>query len=81
MGSVEFGQYLRRLRVSNGLSQFQLGKLVGVSDRAVSKWENGISMPKSSVVYRLSEVLFVSNDELMSEMYKDNKVKKEKVNK
>lgn len=76
MDDFEFGQYLRRLRISNGLSQFQLGKLVGVSDRAVSKWENGISKPKASIILKLCNTLSVSADDLLKNM-PDDKNKKE----
>ena len=69
MKEKEFGSHLRSLREKKGLSQFQLGKLVGVSDKAVSKWENGYAKPKSSVLLRLSEVLSVSVEELLKDMY------------
>lgn len=69
MKDKEFGNYIRTLRERKGLSQFQLGKLVGVSDKAVSKWENGYAKPKSSIVLRLSEVFSVSADVLLKEMY------------
>lgn len=69
MENKGFGEYLRSLREKKGLSQFQLGKLVGVSDKAVSKWENGYSKPKSNIVLRLSEVLNVSTETLLKKMY------------
>lgn len=69
MGNNEFGEYLRKLRESKKLSQFQLGKLVGVTDKAVSKWENGYSRPKSNIILKLGEVLSVSADELLTKMY------------
>ena len=49
-----------------GLSQYQLGVLVGVSDKAVSKWENGASKPRIGTIRKLSEVLDVSVDELLT---------------
>ncbi len=64
-----FGEHLRRLRETKGLSQFQLGKLVGVSDKAVSKWENGYAKPKGSLILKLSEILSVSVEQLLKEMY------------
>ena len=69
MENREFEDYLRTLREAKGLSQFQLGKLVGVSDKAVSKWENGYSKPKNSTVLKLSEVLSVSVEQLLIYMY------------
>ena len=69
MENKEFGDYLRSLREAKKLSQFQLGKLVGVSDKAVSKWENGYSKPKNSAILKLSEVLSVSAEQLLRNMY------------
>ena len=69
MGSREFGEYLRKLREAKRLSQFQLGKIIGVKDKAVSKWENGYSYPKNIYILRLSETLNVSTTELLSRMY------------
>ncbi len=66
MRDYRFGTFLRELRVQTGLSQYQLGMLVGVSDKAISKWENGISKPKSRILYRLSEILGVRVDTLLS---------------
>ena len=42
-----FPQKLKALRKQNHLSQSQFGEQVGVSNRAVSKWENGESMPST----------------------------------
>lgn len=43
MRDYAFGNLVTKLRTELGFSQFQLGKLIGVSDKAVSKWENGVS--------------------------------------
>ena len=66
MKDYSFGNYICALRTGLGLSQFQLGTLVGVSDKAVSKWENGDAKPRISTCYRLAEVLGVSINELLS---------------
>ena len=66
MKDYSFGNYICALRMGLGLSQFQLGTLVGVSDKAVSKWENGDAKPRISTCYRLAEVLGVSINELLS---------------
>ena len=46
MKDDRFGNDICALRTGLGLSQFQLGTLVGVSDKAVSKWENGDAKPR-----------------------------------
>ncbi len=69
MRDYSFGNFLHELRVRRGLTQYQLGALVGVSDKAVSKWENGSSKPQSNILYELSEVLGISVDELLTCKY------------
>lgn len=66
MRDYSFGNYISVLRERRGLSQFQLGALVGVSDKAVSKWENGVSKPRIGTVTKLAEVLDVCVDELLT---------------
>ena len=66
MRDYEFGNYIRRCRKAKGLSQFQLGMLLGVTDRAVSKWENGISKPRAELFGKLSRILEIRVEELIS---------------
>ena len=66
MRDYSFGNFISALRERQGLSQYQLGALVGVSDKAVSKWENGASVPRIGTIKKLSEVLEVSVDELLT---------------
>lgn len=61
-----FGDFLRIKRQQCGLSQYQLGMLLKVSDKAVSKWENDLARPKSQLLYRLSVILGVTVDELLT---------------
>lgn len=61
-----FGNLITALRTERGFSQFQLGKLLGVSDKAVSKWENGNAKPRIATCYRLADILGISLDELLS---------------
>ena len=66
MRDYSFGNFISALRVRRGLSQYQLGALVHVSDKAVSKWENGASKPRMNTMVKLAEVLDVSVDELLT---------------
>ena len=81
MGNREFGEYLRSMREAKGLSQFQLGKMVGVSDKAVSKWENGYANPTNIFIPRLSKLFGVSTDELFDKMYSSGKKEKTEIGK
>ena len=66
MRDYEFGNTIAALRCKQGFSQYQLGKLVGVSDKAVSKWENGSAKPKMSTCRKLAQVFGITLDELLS---------------
>lgn len=60
------GQTIKRLREANGLTQNQLGQCIGVSGKAVSKWETLKGLPDISLIEPLSRALGVSVMELMS---------------
>ena len=47
------------------MSQYQLGRLLGVSDKAVSKWETGLSSPNSKLLFRICDALCLSPNELI----------------
>ena len=69
MRDYSFGNFLHELRERRGLSQYQLGMLVGVSDKAVSKWENGSAKPQIKTLCKLSEILGITVDELLACKY------------
>lgn len=75
MRDYSFGNFISAQRERCGLSQYQLGALVGVSDKAVSKWENGVSKPRTKIMLKLSEMLDVSVDELLTCEYVSDKRK------
>ena len=54
------------LRRKNGLSQKQLAEKIGVSRQAISKWENGIGTPDSSIMLKLCTELDISVNELLN---------------
>ena len=68
MQDYEFGNRLYELRKKSGLSQAELGRKVGVSNKAVSKWENGQAKPGLETVHRLADILSVSVDDLLSDL-------------
>ena len=65
MQDFDFGNRLYQLRKKAGLSQAQLGEKIGLSNKAVSKWENGLAKPGLDVVHRLADTLGVSVDDLL----------------
>jgi len=66
MRDYSFGNFISALRERLGLSQYHLGALVGVTDKAVSKWENGAAKPRIDTIRKLAEILDVSVDELLT---------------
>src|SRR5574344_1090150 len=65
MDKYKTGNFIYSLRKEKGISQGQLGLMLGVTNKAVSKWENGDNKPEVNMLYRLSDVLGVSVDELV----------------
>ncbi|MBO4299559.1 MAG: AAA family ATPase [Clostridia bacterium] len=65
MQDYAFGNRLFELRKKAGLSQTELGKLLGVTNKAVSKWENGSAKPALGTAQRLADALNVALNELL----------------
>lgn len=65
MDTIKFGKFIRDMRKERGLTQKQLADLLYVSDKAVSKWENGACFPDIKMLDSLAEHLGVSILELM----------------
>lgn len=61
----DFGDFLYTLRKEKGMTQAQLADLLGVTNKAVSKWETGEAMPETSLLLPLSRILGVTVDELL----------------
>lgn len=62
---IKVGIFIRELRTAKGLSQVELGNLLHVTKKAVSRWETGRGLPDSSLLLPLSEILDVSVDEIL----------------
>lgn len=67
MADFAFGNRLYELRTKAGLSQAKLGEMIGVTNKAISKWENGKAKPGLDVVHKLADTLSVSVDQLLQE--------------
>ena len=66
MNDYEFGNYLYELRNQNGLTQRFVAYELGVTDKAVSKWENGKSKPDLDKLKSLAVLYNVSLDKLLN---------------
>lgn len=62
----EFGEFLYTLRKEKGMTQAELAAALGVTNKAVSKWETGEAMPETSQLIPISRIFGVSVDELLA---------------
>lgn len=65
MNQEKIGEFIAKLRQEKGLTQTELGDMLGVSYKAVSKWERGINLPDSSLYKPLCDIFNITIDELM----------------
>ena len=65
MDQIAIGRYIARKRKEQNLTQEQLSEQLGVSNKTISKWENGKCMPDYSLIQKLCEALDVTLPELM----------------
>ncbi len=66
MDQVKIGAFISKCRKAAGLTQAQLAEKLNITDRAVSKWENGKSMPDSSIMLELCSELHITVNDLLS---------------
>ena len=66
MNQIEIGKFIAKCRKEKNLTQAQLAEKLNITDRAVSKWETGKSMPDSSIMLELCEILGITVNELLS---------------
>ena len=66
MDQIKIGKFIASCRKAQGMTQAFLAEQLGISDRAVSKWETGKSMPDSSLMLELCELLKINVNELLS---------------
>ncbi len=64
MDQQKIGAFLRELRLDKNLTQEQLAETLGVSNRSVSRWENGNNMPDLGLLLELSKLYGVGVDEI-----------------
>ena len=66
MDQLKIGKFIADCRKQKSLTQMQLAEKLGITDKAVSKWERGIAMPDSSIMLALCDILGISVNELLS---------------
>ena len=66
MDNQQIGQLIRSLRIEKNMTQLQLADKLGVTDKAVSKWERGLGSPDISLIANISRILDVDIDNMLS---------------
>ena len=66
MDQIKIGKFIAECRKKNNLTQMQLAQKLNITDRAISKWENGKSLPDSSIMLGLCNELNISVNDLLS---------------
>ena len=69
MNQEKIGKFICTVRKKKNLTQKQLAEKLGITDRAISKWENGKSMPDLSLLKPLCNILDITINELLSGEY------------
>ena len=65
MDQVKIGKFIAECRKKTNLTQMQLAEKLNITDRAISKWETGKSLPDSSIMLDLCDVLSISVNDLL----------------
>ncbi len=79
MNDYKFGNYILELRRKSGLSQSELADRIGVTNKAVSKWETGKSKPTTDTLRKLAVIFHVPIEQLLSLKDKERKMKVSKI--
>jgi transcriptional regulator with XRE-family HTH domain len=66
MDQIKTGKFIASRRKERGMTQATLAEILGISDRAVSKWETGRSLPDSGIMLELCGLLKINVNELLS---------------
>ena len=66
MDQIKIGRFIAECRKKKELTQMQLSEKLGITDKAISKWERGMAMPDTSIMLELCNILGISVNELLS---------------
>ena len=65
MDQIKIGRFIAERRKKANLTQMQLAEKLGITDKAISKWERGVAMPDTSIMLKLCDILDISVNELL----------------
>ena len=66
MDQQKIGRFIAERRKSKGFTQMQLAEKLSITDRAISKWETGKSLPDSAIMLELCDILGITVNDLLS---------------
>ena len=65
---MKLGEKIKELRIESNLSQMELAKAIGVSQKAIDYWERNVNEPKASYIIALARYFEITFDEFFSEI-------------
>ena len=65
---MSIGSNIKQLRLKYGLDQVQLGEIAGVTDKAVSSWENNISVPRMGAIEKMATYFGIKKSDIIEDM-------------
>lgn len=74
MDQKKIGAFLKELRKEKNLTQEQLSELLGVTNRSISRWENGVNMPDFDLVIEIVNYFDISIEEFLDGERKENMI-------
>ncbi len=77
MDQQKIGQFLRECRKEKGITQEQLAEMLGVTNRSVSRWENGSNLPDLDILIEMADYYDVELRELLDGERKSEKMNRE----
>lgn len=66
MDNEKFGKFIKKLRKEKGITQKELGEKLNITDKAISKWERGLSFPDITMLNILAEFFEIDVSELLN---------------
>ena len=66
MDQIKIGKFIAECRKKANLTQMQLAEKLGITDKAISKWERGLAMPDTSIMLELCDILCIGVNELLN---------------
>jgi len=66
MDQIKIGNFIKQKRKEKNITQNELSEKLNITNRAISKWENGICMPDSGIIPKLCEILNITINDLFS---------------